>query len=320
MHLKVPTALVDGDMTVVLPVSGFPTSGTSGTGAGTYAAPGVLVRDTETGVVFVNEGTLVSPYWTPAGFAQRGLFGWYADFRDGVGKAHADTGATATIAGSGARVHGEGIAETDSGLVVTMSDQGAIGRLTTTDEDAHTAVLSVGAGTTPVFQPDQNGTIVVDALVAHVSAITLRSLFLGVCGSAADALAEVCTGDTVTISFANTIGDDVAGLFFDTSLTDGDRYFAPHDKGNANASIATTATGVDTGVDVAAAGTFQRLRVEVDADGAVRMFINKALVATFAAGTLDADEEIQPVLILGSASAAVKSIDVKHFGAWGARA
>ena len=317
MHLEVPTAVASGDMTVALKNAGVPISGTAGTGAGSWAAPGALCRDTNDDVLYINEGTLASPYWTPAGFDQRGLFGWYSDFRDGVGKAHADTAATATIAGSGIRVHGQGVAETDSGLVVSMSDQGALGRITTTDEDAHTLVLSVGTGTTPVFQPDQNGTVVVDTEVSHVSAITLRSLFLGFCGSAADALDEVVTGATTTISFAATIGDDVAGLFFDVGLTDGDRYFYPTDKGNANASIATTAC--DSGVDVAAAGTFQRLRVEVDADGGVRFFVNKALVATKAAATLDVDEEIHPVLILGSTSTAVKSADVKHFAAWGGR-
>lgn len=317
MHLDVPTTLASGDMTVALKNTGVPTSGTAGTGAGTWAAPGALCRDTSDDVLYINEGTLASPYWTPVSFEQRGLFGWYSDFRDGAGKAHSDTAATATLTGSGIRVHGQGIAETDSGLVVTMSDQGAVGRITTTDEDAHTVAVSVGTGTTPVFQPDQNGTVVVDASIAQASAITTRSLFLGFCGSAADALDEIVTGATVTISFAATIGDDVAGLFFDTSLTDGDRYFYPSDKGNTNASIATTAC--DTGVDVAAAGTYQRLRVEIDANGGGRLFIDKALVATLPAATLDVDEEIHPVLILGSASAAVKAADLKHFAAWGGR-
>jgi hypothetical protein len=318
-HLTIRPGLVDSDNALVLELSvAVPASGTSGTGAGDWAAPNCLVRGSG-GAVFVNEGTLASPYWTPVSYTQRGLLSWFSDFRDGVGKALADTAATATLAGSGIRIHGQGIAETDSGVVVTMSDQGAVATLTTTDEDAHTVVLSVGAGTTPVFQPDQNGTCVVDAVVSQASALTLRSMFLGFCGSAADALDEVVTGATTTISFAATIGDDVAGLFFDTSLTDGDRYFAPHDAGNTNASIATSATGVDTGVDVAAAGTFQRLRVEVSSGGAVTMFIDKAQVTSFAAATLDVNEEIHPVLILGSASAAVKSADVKQFGAWGAR-
>jgi hypothetical protein len=298
--------------------SGFPKSGTAGTEVS--ATPGSLYIDVTSDVVFVNEGSQGSPYWTPVSFDQRGLFGFHADFRDGAGKALSNTDATATIPGSGLRVHGQGVAETDSGLVVSMSDQGALGRITTTDEDEHTLTLSFGTGTTPLFQPDQNGTIVVDASIAHVSAITLRGLFFGVCGSAADALDPLINGATTTISFANSIADDIAGLCFDVGLTDADGLFAVKDKGNANASIETTATGVDIGVTVAAAGTFQRLRVEVDADGAVRMFVDKALEATFAAGTLDTDEEIHPVLQLISESTAVKSLDVKHFSAWGKRA
>jgi hypothetical protein len=199
-----------------------------------------------------------------------------------------------------------------------MSDQGAIGRMTTTDEDEHTLVLSVGTGTTPVFQPDQNGTIVVDAIVSHVSAITLRAFFVGFTGSAADALDPLINGSTVTISYPATIGDDLAGICFDVGLTDADRLYAAHVKSDAVASRDTTDTGIDLGVDVAAAGTYQRFRVEVDADGTARMFIDKALVGTFSAA-LDADEEIHPVLQLISESAAVKSLDVKQFMAYGKR-
>lgn len=303
--------------------SGFPKSGTSGTGVnsrnGQGAPKGSIYVDVATGVAFVNEGSKESPYWTPVSFDQRGLMGWESDFRNGTGKAVSDTAATATLVRSGIRIHGQGIAETDSGLTVAMDDQGAVASLVTTDEAAHTAVLSVGTGTTPMFQPDQNGTCVVDVNVAQSSAITLRGCFLGFCGSAADALDPIMTYSGTTISFATTIGDDVAGLAFNVGLTATDRWFAPHDKGNANASIATTATGVDTGVDVAAAGTYQRLRVECDADGTVRMFIDKALVASFDAATLDVDEEIQPMFYIESTSAATKTALVKHFHAWGKR-
>ncbi len=312
--------LAANDTTIVMGSSTWPKSGTSGTGAGTWAAPKSLMRHIGSGVLFVNEGTLASPYWTPVSFQQSGLFGFWCDFRDGVGKAHADTGATATVAGSGLRVHGQGVAETDSGLVVTMSDQGAIGRITTTDEDEHTLTLSFGTGTTPLFQPDQNGTIVIDAAIAHVSAVTLRAFFFGFCGAADDALDPVINGATTTISYPATIGDDLAGLCFDAGLTAGTRLFHALVKGDAVASRATTDTGIDTGVDVAAAGTYQRLRVEVDADGNVRTFIDKALIGTFGAGALDVDEEIHPILQLISESAAVKSADIRHIGAWGKRA
>ena len=317
--------------------AGFPKSGTAGTTVndGRGAPPGGIYVDETSKVVFVNEGTAASPYWTPIGFDQRGLLGWYSDFTKGysiesplgeaapntfveaLGKTIADTRASKTLT-DGIRVHGQGIAETDSGLTVAMSDQGAIGSLITTNEDAHTAVLSVGNGTVPVFQPDQNGTMVVDANVA-ITSLTECAAFLGFCGSAADALDPIMTYATTVLSFATTIGDDVAGLAFSSELTDNDRWFAPHDKDNANASIATTATGVDTGVDLVA-GTYQRLRVECDSDGVVRVFIDKVLKSTFSAA-LEVTEEIHPMFYVeSSAAAATKTATLKHFATWGKRA
>lgn len=316
--------------------TGFPKSGTSGTTVlnGVGANPKALYIDESTGVVFVNEGTAASPYWTPVSFDQRGLMGWDGQFEKGMhlvegtpntvalGKPIASTTATATLIGSGIRIHGQGVAETDSGMTVAMSDQGPIATLLATDEDAHTIVMSVGSGTTPIYQPDQNGTMVIDATISQKDDILLRAAFVGFCGSAADALDPIVTGSGTTISFAATVGDDVAGLYFDVGLTDGDRWFAPHDKGNTNASIATTATGVDTGVDVAAAGTYQRLRVECDADGVVRVFIAKALISTFSA-CLDADEEIHPILYLENVDGGTPGVQemlVRQFMTWGKRA
>jgi hypothetical protein len=308
--------------------NGFPKSGTAGTTVynGVGATKGSLYVDEDTGVIFVNEGTSTSPYWTPSNFKQRGLFGWHTDFTDGAGPeqtavvtlglAIADT-AAAQVLTNGIRVHGQGIEVADSGLTVAMSDQGAIGTLTATDEDAHTAVISVGNGIVPVFQPDQNGTMVVDANVA-ISSLTASAAFLGFCGSAANALDPIMTYSGTTISFAATVGDDVAGLAYSSELTDNDRWFAPHDKGNANASISTAATGVDTGVDLVA-GTYQRLRVECDATGTVRVFIDKVLKATFA-DCLDTDEEMQPMFYIESSTTATKSATLKHFSTWGKRA
>ncbi len=319
-HLQVPTAQVNNDMTVVLPVAAGPTSGPSGSGAGTYAAPGCLVRNTTNNGLFINSGTLASPYWTPIAFDQRGLFGGYTDFRDGIGKAAADTAATVTLAASGLRIHGSGIAQTDSGVTATVDDQGAVASLIASAADTRTAVLSFGFGTSPLFKPSANGMIVVEALVSQLSALTLRSFFLGFCGSAADALASVLTAVTATITPATTIGDDFAALYFDSRLTLNTEWFAPIDKANTSATILVSATGVDTGVVVAAAGTYQLLRVEVDADGGVRMFIDKVLVRTAAAASLTVGTALHPVMILDSTSSATKTALVKHFAAWGSRA
>src|SRR6185295_17822732 len=173
-----------------------PVSGTAGTGLG-VAGLGCIYLNTATGVSFVNEGSAASPYWTPVNYFDRNTLCWASDFRDGVGKALADTAALYTIPGSGVKVFGQGIAETDSGFVVAIAEDGAIGSLTTTDEVAHLAALSVGGTTSVPYQPNSHGPLVVDALLAMSSAITLRSLFIGFIGTAADALDPPCTGSTV---------------------------------------------------------------------------------------------------------------------------
>lgn len=294
--------------------SGMPASGTSGTGAGSWAYPATIWQDTDNGNLYVNEGTRASPYWTPVNYQQRNLIAFATDFRDGVGKAVSDTAASATLAGSGVRVFGQGIAETDSGVTVAYTEAGAVASILTTDEAAHVAALS-GFGSTLVWQPDVHGRMCIEANVAMSSAITERAFFLGFLGTAADALDPAVTGSTTTLTL---VQDDLAGLFFDTGLTDADRLFAPHNKSDEAATIATTATGVDTGTDFPAAGTYIRLRVEISAAGAMTCFANKAQITSIAA-SLDVDEECVPVLYVESNAASVKTMLCKHFAAWTSR-
>ncbi|GIH07415.1 hypothetical protein Rhe02_54820 [Rhizocola hellebori] len=292
--------------------AGAPSSGTSGTLAG-YAEAGAVLWDTTNGVSFVNEGTRTSPYWTPTSFDQRALFGVWSDFRDQVGVALAATTDEVIVAGSGLRIFGQGIAETDSGLVVQAAGEGGcFGRMTTTDEDGHTMAIGMEAG---VMQPDQHQLLVVDTEVSHVSAITLRAAFCGFVGLAADAFDPPVTGSTVT---ATLVQDDLAGLHFDVGYTAAARWYAVHNKSDAAASQTVNTGSRDTSVDVPAAGTFQRLRVEINATGGMTAFINKAQVFSLAAA-LDADEECSPVFCIESTSAAVKSVDVKRFATWAYR-
>jgi hypothetical protein len=296
--------------------AGMPASGTSGTGAGTFAHPDVLYVDTTNHVVYINEGTLASPYWSPLDFEQPGLISCYEDFRNAVGKAASDTAASAVLVRSGLRIHGQGVAELDSGLTVAFAEGGNVASLLTTDEAAHTLAISAGHAGTAVWQPDVNGRMVIDALLAHSSAITERAMFLGFLGTCADALDPAVTGSATTLTL---VQDDLAGLFFDSGLTDPDRLFAPHNKSDAAASIATTAAGVDTGVDIPAAGTYTRLRVEIGANGTMTCFKDKVQVTSIAAA-LDVDEECAPVLYVESNAASVKTMLVKQFAAYTSRA
>lgn len=291
--------------------AGAPSSGTSGTLAGEIEAGGFLY-DLTNGVLFANEGTKLSPYYSPVGFDQQPLFSIFTDFRDQAGKAVADTGAAAYLVGSGLRVFGQGVEVNDSGLVVqTPTEGGAVGRMTTTNEDAHTIAIGGPAG---IYQPDQHQLLVVEAELTNVSAITTRALFLGFLGTLADALDPAVTGATTT---ATLVQDDLAGLWFDAGLDDADRIYGVHNKSNEAATQDLTADG-DTSTDIAAAGTYQRIRVEISAAGAMLGFVDKAQVYSQAAA-LDDDEECAPVLYLESQDTATQSIDVRRFATWAYR-
>ncbi len=97
-------------------------------------------------------------------------------------------------------------------------------------------------------------------------------------------------------------------------MTSGSRFFTPYNKGGADPTRSTTS--VNSGVDVAAAGTYQRLRVEISAVGDMRCFINKAQVMLIL-GALDVDEEVAPLLLIESTDATNKSCSVKRFASWG---
>lgn len=300
--------------TVIIRTTTAPVSGTSGTAAGDAPNNAILI-DTVSGVTYRNEGTMASPYWTPTSFDQPGLLAWATDFRDGGGKAVANTDATATIAASGVRVHGQGVEETDAGLVVSFAEGGAVAAVTTTNEAAHLTALSVG-GTTPVYQPDQHQTLVVEAIVAMASALTERSFFLGFLGTVADALDPAVTGSATTLTL---VQDDLAGLVFDAGLTDADRLYLAHNKSDAAASIATTADSVDSDTDFPPADTYAKLRVEIAASGAMTAFMNGRQIGRIAAA-LDADEEVSPVLYVQSLAASVKTMNVTAFRTWATRA
>lgn len=292
--------------------AGPPVSGTSGTFANEVGVAGGLLWDTTNYVVYVNEGTQASPYWTPVGYDQAPLFGVHNDFRDNVGTAAAGTTMSVILAGSGLRVFGQGHADTDSGLVVQAAAEGNIvARMTTTNEAAHLLAIGMSAG---VMQPDQHKQLVIDVELTMVSAITDRALFVGFLGTAADALDPAVTGATTV---ATLVQDDLAGLHMDSGYGDADRIYGVHNKSNAAATQDLTADG-DTSTNLAAAGTYQRFRVEINSAGNMLAFIDKVQVYSQAAA-LDVDEECTPVCYLESNAAAIKEADVRRFSAWAYR-
>lgn len=293
--------------------SGPPRSGTTGGTGRDDAEPGDLLTNSANGVVYVNEGSKASPYWTPLGYDQAGLFGVNSDFRDDIDVALADNDGDVILVGNGLRVFGQGAEEGDSGLVINAAGEGGfVGRITTTNQDLHLIALGMSAG---VMQPDQHGTLVIDVELAHVSAITLRAMFVGFVGIAGATMDPPVSGGT-TVAVLNQ--DDLAGLFFDVGFTDGDALFGVHNALDADATQDLAVDG-DTGpTNIAAAGTFQRFRVEITAAGVMTAFVDKLEVYTVAGASAVA-EELSPVICVESTSSAVKSCDVRRIAMWANR-
>lgn len=301
-------AFITGSRLRARQFAGSPVSGTSGTFAGDIEA-GSFVWDTTHGVEYVNEGTVLSPYYTPTSITQRGLFGVQDDFNDKVGVAIAGSAMSVTKAGSGVRIFGDGGADNDSGAVAIASVEGGNSMdLTTTDEDLHGLAFGMDAG---IMQPDQHGGLVVDARFTMETALTDRSIALGFVGVAIDAFVAPVTGAGTT---ATLVQDDQALMIMDSGLTDADGIFAVHNKSNAAATQDLTVDG-DLSATIAAVGTYQRWRVEIGANGNMLCFINKAQVYSQAIA-LDVDEECSPILYLQARAAAIKKLSVSHFDCW----
>lgn len=298
-------------------MTGGTTSSLAGTGAG-VCGYGSTYLNQSNGVVYWNEGTVASPYWTPVNFGHPELIGCYSDFRDAVGKAVADTAALYTIPGSGIRVHGNDVTQTDSGFTVATANGGvgAVGALVASATSGKLAALtSFGTTAAVPFSPAVHAPMVIDATITNLSAITSRRMFIGFLGTSADALANAVTGAGTTLTL---VQDNLAGMYFDTGLTDTTGLYAPYNNNDGAASIATTATGVDTGTDIAAAGTYQRLRVEISYYGVMSCFVDKVLVTQIASAALTSTN-FAGTLYIASLASATKTLNVTKFGCWAQR-
>lgn len=306
--------------------AGFPISGTSGTTVvnGLGATPGSLYQDSTSGVVFVNEGTAASPYWSPIAMNQRGLVGVNTDFTANTGRL--GTATTAFSYDNGLRIFGQGVEVNDADTAVTISYPlgGPLATVGTTNEAEHVCALGYG-GTAGLWKPSTNGTMVIDANFTGITDIVTRSFFLGFSGDASGALANeidpVVTGATTTLTFSavGTAGDNVHGLYMDSRLTAASTLFLATVKANAadtqtTASAALTVAGV-----VPAAATYVRLRVEITAAGTLIAFVNKVQVKSVATA-VTTTQVIQPIFYqANTTTTASLQMGVRNFGCWAAR-
>ena len=309
----IPGSLRVGD-TGIEHLSGtlMPKSGTAGDGVGT-APLGSIYTDTTRGIRFVNEGTKAAPYWTPVSYDQPGLYAINAPhFFDSEEKIESNTDTSEELTPSGWTALGDGIHETDSGVLVQTATQGDPGALRLSSSAA--AAGDLCALSTPVvssagiYQPDDNDMAIIDVLLSSVSALTARIIYAGFAGIVAVGETDVVTAATTTTTLTQ---NDIAGLYMASTATDADRIISAFSKaGTPGTQDFSAITALNTGVNMPAAGTALRFRAEVDGNGAIRLFLAKALVYTGAAATLAVDQELNALVYVSPTTTTQAEIDV----------
>lgn len=199
---------------------------------------------------------------------------------------------------------GQGIAETDSGIVgLTTDGLAGIGQFTTTDEDVH----AMGIQTSTAFDVAKMAPIVAECRV-RFTAITTGEFFFGfsdVCTDLAIIEGALFHGNTVTIT--NTASDG-CGFLLSSELTNSDEWHYVYNGGTTTAQ--TVSTSAELNVDVVA-GDFQILRLEIDPNGTVRWYIDGVLKKTVE-GAVSTTVDLCLSCLVESKTTAVKTADVDY--------
>jgi len=185
----------------------------------------------------------------------------------------AATAATRAFGGSGLRVIGQGIADTDSGITVGEADGlNGVGILTTTNEDAH----SVGLTTGKVFDVGKMAPINIECRVQFPDLDT-KAFYFGLTDVNADATIlegeiGVAAGATLTLS-----ASDLCGFLIDAEATDDEDWIMLYNGGTTTGQ--TTIASIDANNDAVAA-EWDILRLEVSINGTARWYVNGVLKQT----------------------------------------
>ena len=216
----------------------------------------------------------------------------------------ANTAASRTFGTAGLRVIGQGIAENDSGIVVLESDGlNGVGRLTTTNEDAH----SIGLTTATMFDVAKMGTIVLEARVQFENLDT-KEFYFGLTDVNDDTTiieggTMVGNGTTMTLT-----ASDLCGFYLSAELTDDEDWHAVFNGGTTTGETDSTELDLD---DDAVAGEFDVLRIEVGNNGTARWFVNGVLKKT-QAGAVSTSTDLAVLLMVATYGAAIETVDVDY--------
>ena len=205
---------------------------------------------------------------------------------------------------SGFRVVGQGLAETDSGVVGLDADGvNGVVRFTTTDETEH----SCGITTNQSFSMSLNSGVSIEARVRFENTATKQVYFgltdvvtAGVGILEGEQMVGSGTGITLTAS-------DLCGFMMSADLTDATDWHGVYKGGSATAS--TTSTDVD--LDDVAGTDFQVLRLEVDSNGTARWYIDGDLKQTVT-GAVSTTIVFAALLMVETKGNSVQTMDVDY--------
>jgi len=284
---------------------GAPVNGTTGKGIG---GKGCLLTDLTTGLLYINTGTIQSPVWTGSTTTFGSLLNaWGANFQNGKGVPLSDNAPSVTLE-NGIRVFGNGIADSDSGLVVNITPDGSIGTMVASANAGETIALGVGTTGTLPYKPAINGPISIQAMVRMVTDHLNRKFFIGFSDTIPNNVPaiEAFSAGNFTLNPTN-----VVGLATDTGVGTTRDLYALSNKLNATPII--SAASAITPKAFPLAGTWITLKVVVDVLGNATFFADDVQIAAIPLA-LDPNIAVAPLLLLGNTlNGATRSMDVKQF-------
>lgn len=235
-----------------------------------------------------------------SGMSGEGKIRVFDDFLGGADVAVSDTDAIKTAAGvAGPFAMYGSLAETDCGLVLLGKASG-FARVTGTNEDGY----GLAIGTEVSLSAALNGPIIVEARVEH-QVLTARDTFIGLVATAADDIAEPVGNSTTTITKVCAC----CGFLFSTDLTSAYwhmPYLLASDTTQTSTTVVATQAPVAAECDI--------LRLEVDADGGARWYINGKLEQSVGAGKAVTTTTLMAAIIgTFGTTTTVSDVDVDYF-------
>jgi hypothetical protein len=287
--------------------SGVPVNGTTGK---YIAGKGCLLTDILTGILYVNTGTKLVPAWTTAGSQTFGSLAnaWALDPQGGQSVPVTDNQPSVTLA-SGIRVFGNGLADNDSGVVVSILPEGAIATMIASANAGETIAAGVGNSASQPYKPGINGAITLQTVVRMVTDHLNRKFFFGL------VTAPIIDGVLAPETFAAgnfTLGPtNLVGFVTDTAVGTTRDFYALSNKLNLTPVISAASALLPAQFPVTPA--WVTLKLTVDVDGTAEFFVDDVLVKTIPQA-LDPTVAVAPLLLLGNTlNGATRSMDVKQF-------